>query len=192
MSKSKLQGDFELLRGHCIEIRQNFNTYNELFSPENDELLSDTAATFFSDIAEIMHRDWLLQACKLMDGATTQRKGQTLENISIKLINLQLEEQSLINSKINDVAASILSYGKKIVPARQKRLAHYDRDHQIRGVILGGSTEEELNEFLLNLQSYCDLVGEAIGIGPLDLSYSACSGDVFDLLKLLRDRNKSA
>lgn len=188
---SKLKENFELLRNHCIELRQNFNTYTDLFNDENRDILSTVAATFFSDIAEIMQRDWILQACKLMDPAITMRKGIELENITIRLINSQLKANSLFNSEIENVTEAILEYGDKIKPARHKRLAHYDREHQVKGIILGQTTEEELVSFMKNIQEYCDLVGNAIGIGPLDFSYSGCSGDVLDLLKYLRDKGSS-
>ncbi|MGA3084046.1 MAG: hypothetical protein ABSE95_04575 [Thermodesulfobacteriota bacterium] len=185
---SKIQEDFELLRNHCIELRQNFNTYTDLFNEENRKILSRVAATFFSDIAEIMQRDWILQACKLMDPATTKRKGIELENITIRLINKQLKTCSLLTPEIQKVTESILEFGEKIKPARHKRLAHYDREHQVKGITLGQTSEEELLNFTKDIQQYCDLVGNAIGVGPLDFSNSSCKGDVLDLLKFLHEK----
>ena len=183
---TKIQKDFELLRNHCIELMQNFNTYIALFNEENKGILSKVASTFFSDIAKIMQRDWILQACKLMDPAFTQKKDKKLENITINLINDQLKASSLFNSEIEDVTKSILSYGEKIKPARHKRLAHYDREHQVNDTILGETTEEELLNFIKDIQKYCDLAGNIIDVGPLDFSSSGCSGDVHDLLKNLK------
>ena len=84
---------------------------------------------------------------------------------------------------------SIKNHGEKIKPARHKRLAHYDREHQVKGIALGQTTNEELLNFMQDIQHYCDLVGEAIGIGPLDFSCSSCKGDVLDLLKYLHDNS---
>jgi hypothetical protein len=186
---SKIQEDFKLLRNHCIELRQNYNTYTALFNKKNKEVLSIVAAAFFSDIAEIMHRDWILQACKLMDPAITKRKNIELENITILLINSQLEACSLFNSDIEKVTESILQYGEKLKPARHKRLAHYDREHQVKGIILGETSEKELLNFIQDIQHYCDLVGNAIGVGPLDFSCSSGTGDVLDLLTFLPDNS---
>ena len=82
-------------------------------------------------------------------------------------------------------------YGEKIKPARHKRLAHYDRDHQINGITLGETTDSELHEFLLNIQRYCDEAGIAIGVGPLEFSGSGCQGDVLDFLKFLRGNEQN-
>ncbi|GAB1266212.1 AbiU2 domain-containing protein [Aurantivibrio infirmus] len=186
MIKSKLIGDFELLRDHCIKLRRNYNTYVQLYNEENRALLGEVAATFFSDVAEIMHRDWILQACKLMDPASTKRQGAVLENITVKLIDEQLEVCGSSNHKIRDLSRDLLEYGEKIKPARNKRIAHYDREHEVSNITLGITTEEELFGFLLNIQEYCDQVGIALGIGPLDFSSSGCKGDVLDLLTYLR------
>ncbi len=192
MGKTKLQNDFEMLREHCIIIRRDYNTYYDLFFSGSDELLIKAASTFFSDIAEIMLRDWILQVCKLMDPAGTSRKEKDLENISIKLINSQLEDEGLMNQEISHISDSLLAYGERIIPARHKRLAHFDREHQIYGTVLGATTQEELKSFIENIQKYCDTVGRAIGLGPLDFSSSSCSGDVHDLLKILGDYYKDA
>jgi hypothetical protein len=159
-----------------------------LFNEENRDLLDKVALTFFSDIAEIMHRDWILQAYKLMDPAKSDVKGDTLalENITIKLINEQLKTNELSNKTINDVSEKIFEYGTKIKLARNKRLAHFDREHQVNNITLGETTEQELFEFLDNIQNYCDEVGVAIDIGPLDFSGSGCKGDALDLIKYLR------
>ena len=192
MGKTKLQNDFIMIRDHCIIIRRNFNTYNALFFSGSDDLLIKTASTFFNDIAEIMQRDWILQVCKLMDPAVANRKGKVFENISIKLINSQLENEGLMSQEISFTSDSLLDYGKKIIPARHKRLAHFDREQHICGAVLGATTQGELEAFLENIQNYCDAVGRVLGLGPLDFSSSSCPGDVHELLRILRDYYKGA
>jgi len=90
MDFTKIQQDFLILRDHCIELRQAYNTYTDLFNKDNESLLTKVAPTFFSEIAAIMQRDWILQAYKIMDKA--EKHGQ--ENITIDLINKQLESKS--------------------------------------------------------------------------------------------------
>lgn len=189
MITEKLKNDFESLRDHCIVIRRDYNTYNDLYFSGNDEILVKTASTFFNDLAEILQRDWVLQVCKLMDPAETKRGNQVLENISIKLINSQLKEYGILSHEIEDVSKELFEYGKKLVPARHKRLAHFDREHHVKGITLGETTERELNGFLINIQKYCDLVGNSVGLGPLDFSSSGCPGDVQDLLSSLGSRD---
>lgn len=185
MDTTKLQQDFSILRDHCVGIRQSYNTYTDLFNKDNESLLTKVAPIFFSDIAEIMQRDWILQFCKIMDKAEMHGK----ENITIDLINKQLENQSLFSSGIEETSKKLIKYGNKLKSARNKRLAHYDREHQINSIVLGETTKQELNDFLVNIQVYCDDVRNAIGSGPLDFTGSGCKGDVLDLLKYLREKN---
>lgn len=187
MGIEKLKNDFKMFREHCIIIRRDFNTYTALFFSGWDNLLLKTSPQFFNDIAEIMRRDWILQVCKLMDSPKTKQQGKTLENISIKLIDSQLKAEGLISLEISSLSKAILTYGKKVIPARHKHLAHIDRHHQINGIVLGSTNQTELDEFLDNIQKYCDAVGRAIGIGPLDFSTSCCPGDANDLLAVLKN-----
>lgn len=91
---------------------------------------------------------------------------------------------------ISNISKSLLEYGQKLLPARHKRIAHFDRKHHISKTVLGETTEDELENFLINIQHYCDAVGRAIGLGPLDFTSSSCIGDVNDLLRILRDYYK--
>ncbi|WP_433924748.1 hypothetical protein ACN06F_04555 [Vreelandella sp. 21] len=188
MSHEKLNGDFELFRNHCIEIRHQYNVYVNLFNEDSEPVLSKVAATFFTEIASIMHRDWKLQVCKIMDAAEMYGKV----NITIDLINKQLADEGLMDSEVNSLSLALKAFGAKVKPARNKRIAHYDRLSQINGSDLGGTTESELEGFLNNLQEYCDKVGRLVGIGPLDFSGGGCAGDELDLLKCLRAYCKNA
>lgn len=186
MKNEKLSLDFQILRDQCTIIQRDFNTYDALFfSDFSGELLTKTARIFFTDLSEIMQRDWILQVCKIMDPATTQRKGAILENISFKLINKQLLEEKICSEEILLLTNSILAYGEKITPARNKRLTHLDREAHINEILLGDTNTLEIHIFLNNIQEYCDAVGNALGIGPLDFSVSDCPGDVHDLLTVL-------
>ena len=182
----KLIQDFTALRDILIIIRRDYNTYDSLYRDENQLLLSLVAPTFFSDIAEILNRDWNLLVGKIMDPAETTVKNEKRENLTIRLINAQLKDVGLLSDEIYSVSSSILNYGESLKPARDKLLALFDRDIALSGKELGGTSKEDFDSFLENIQIYSDLVGTQIGVGPLDFSCSSCSGDVYDLLKYLR------
>lgn len=182
----KLIGDFYMFREHCIIIRRDYNTYNDLFFSGVDELLMKTAPTFFNDIAEIMCRDWLLQVCKIMDPPIKKIKGIEYETISVELLNTQLRKENLLPEQIKKLSSQILAYGDLIKPARNERIAHFGRNSAVSGIVLGEHEEESLRDFLAHLQQYCDEVGRAIGVGPLDFSASGCRGDVRDLIMIFR------
>ena len=89
--------------------------------------------------------------------------------------------------KVELLSKSILCFGEKLPLARNKRLAHFDREYQVNGIVLGLTSETELLQFLDDIQQYADEVGNLIGVGALDFSSSGCQGDVFDLIKVLRE-----
>lgn len=186
----KLIDDFEQLRECLIIIRRDYNTYNALFRDENKSLLTAVAPTFFTDIAEILQRDWILQVVKLMDPAVTCIRGkgrdEKRENLTIQLINQRLEGECLLTDEIRNRSQAILDYGEHLKLARNRILAHRDRECHFEGVPMGATTNEQLAEFMQNIQVYSDLVGIQVGVGPLDFSSSGCKGDVLDLLRHLR------
>jgi AbiU2 len=177
---------FGHFREHCIRLKRDYNTYSDLFNDSTREVLSKTAPTFFTDIADILQRDWILQACKLSDPPESKRKDGIHYNITVQLLNQSLERMGLLSTGISNTGRSIVEYGEKLKPARDKYIAHFDYEHQIQGIPLGETSEPELLKFIDDIQQYCDLVGEALGVGPLDFSSSGCAGDALDLLMHLK------
>lgn len=186
----KLIDDFEQLRECLIAVRRDYNTYNALYCDENKALLTATAPTFFTDIGEILQRDWILQVVKLMDAAVTNVRGEQRENLTIQLVVQQLEREALLTEEIRDKSKAILDYGVLIKPARDRILAHRDRQCHFEGIAMGTTTDEQLYEFIENIQRFADLVGLQIGVGPLDFSSSGSKGDVYDLLRCLRESQR--
>lgn len=186
----KLIEDFVAFRDLCIIIRRNYNTHHDLFLSGENKLLDKVACTFFSDLNSIMVKYWIMQVCAIMDPAETKLKKRKYENITIALIDKQLQNEGLATKEIDRLSKELKKYGEKLKPARNKRIVHNDRDHWFNDITLGATPKEELDAFLKNLQEYCDEVGRAIGIGPSDFSSSACEGDVHDLLRVLRKYHK--
>jgi hypothetical protein len=182
----KLRKDFELIKWQFFDIKNNYNTYTALFNDENRNLLTATAPKFFTDVAEMMKQDWILQVSKIMDRANTDIRGINMENLTIKLIDKQLIECSLETKEISLISTRILKYGNKLQPARNKLIAHNDREHQINGKVLGKTSEAELQQFLADIQKYCDLVSEALEIESFDFTSTHFSEDVNKLIKVLK------
>lgn len=56
---------------------------------------------------------------------------------------------------------------------------------------LGEHDSDEVGAFFENLQKYCDAVGNAIGVGPLDFRFAPGKGDVLDLIGVVQRGNRS-
>lgn len=128
-----------------------------------------------------------------MDRESTQVKSKTRHNISIKLINTQIASQfegdkcrKQIDS-INTLTKNITDYGKKLSLARNRIIAHSDKNTYKEGLVLGETSKKDLDNFIGNIQEYCDLVGNLIGVGALDFRCSSSPGDVLDFVVFLSD-----
>lgn len=186
----KLIDDFLQLRECLIIVRRDYNTYNALYCHENRDLLTAIAPTFFTEIGEILQRDWILQVVKLMDPADTNVRGEKRENLTIPLIVRQLEDDALMTDEIRENARALLDYGEFLKAARHRILAHRDQQCHFEGIAMGTTTDAQLSEFIENIQRFSDLVGIQIRVGPLDFSSSGCKGDVYDLLRCLRESRR--
>jgi len=181
---SQLKKDFEWFRSECIKLQNTFNTYQAFFEggDKTDQLLRESAGLFFHDL-----NDWLIQLIYLQMGRLTDRKESCgKKNLTVKHIIEALESVGRLNNEINKIAESIEDFRKKIIPARNRVFAHLDLDTFRDSITHGELEKNSTNEFFVNLQKFTDEVGIALGIGPLDYSVQVGSGDVIDLLRLLK------
>lgn len=181
----ELKRDFMALRELFITIRRDYNTYNIL--GEHIELLSEIAPTFFTDLGEIMQRDWLLQVSRL--GDLSESHGR--KNLSIKLIQEELKELGKYTSIIGQKEDIILEYVDKLTDGRNRRLCHNDHEYIIQERTVCEVDEKVVNGFINAMQDYSDEVGIVLGLGPLDFSCSSCTGDVLDFLSFLKKAQRA-
>jgi len=186
MTKKELVRNFKLFRQHCINLRIHFNTFSVLYSCENFELLNKVAPVFFKDLNEMMTIEWYRQCNALLDPSISRVGKDVVRNLSVEQIDEELKELELFDAKLKIASKTLLKYKKCVKLPRNKLVGHFDLECTRRGRALGKHKEELMHEFLENMQRYCDMVGEKIGLGPLDFSCSSCKGDVFDFLSALR------
>ena len=84
------------------------------------------------------------------------------------------------------LSCKLLCYRKHIVGARNKIIAHADKQTVLENRAMGQHEEKEMRQFFTNLQKYMDRVGSAIGVGPSDFSVPDSEGDGFELIVFLR------
>ena len=188
MNTTTLQTLFLAFRKECIWLRNCYNTYLSLY--ESDErttkALNDSAHLFFQDLNRILIEYVLLQVCKITDPAETAgHKNLTFEGLNAELCN-----DGLMTQEIADLSAGLSHYRELVKDARNKLLGHLDRETILNDQPIGKHAEEEATEFFSRLQGYVDAVGNAIGVGPLDFQAIPGSGDVLDLIKVLKDTTR--
>lgn len=182
MPHQHLVDQFKQFREECIWLRICYNTHLTLFSNANKQVIDKTAPTFFTDINRVLGEYIFLRVCVLTDPAKTGKD----ENLSSNAINSSLENYGLMTSRILELSGELEKYRVIALKPRNKLISHLDRAAVLNGAALGTHTEEEMHAFYENLQEYCDQVGTALGVGPLDFRVTGCKGDAADLLQQLK------
>jgi hypothetical protein len=152
--------------------------------PEVLKTLSATAYIFFGDLSRILSEYFCLQACKITDPAETG--GRT--NLSMAHIDSILHAANLMTQDVERLSGELLRYRQLIAGARNRLISHLDRATALKGEPIGAHAKEALEAFVENLQLYCDAVGRAVGVGPLDFRVSPGPGDTLDLIRILEEQ----
>ena len=178
----QLKQDFELFREQCTSLAILVNTFKVLFENEEGATpMKRVAPEFFSDINGWMVELYFLYTARILDPAETKKQ----RNLSVDYFLDRLEEADILTHEISDLGQHLNSYLDKIGKARRKLIAHNDRAALRKGKPLGLHSEQDQQEFLRNLQSFCNAVGRATGVGPCEF-LSIAPGDVVDLLRLVK------
>ena len=177
---------FLAFRSQCIQLRTCYNTYTALYeSGETVKIIMNSSApVFFQDLNGILIEYIMLQVCKITDPAKTGGKP----NLTCLAVNASLEKTGLMTDEITSHSRGIMEYRKLVKDARNKLISHADLNTVLSGLTLGEHSKEDVEKFFECLQGYTDAVGNTIGVGPLDFRVTAGSGDVLDLIKILRGR----
>lgn len=184
-SLDHVKDTFRAFREESIWLRSVYEMTMALFSSDSDvdALLKRTAPHFFGDLNHVMIEYWILVVSRLTDPARTGKR----ENLTASLLIEQLQALGLCSPEIQATAARLQPYRTLLNDARNRAVSHADKETFLNPALLGEHRESEIGDFLNSLQSFNDLVGEAVGDGPLDFRSTNGPGDVHDLLRCLRD-----
>jgi len=181
---------FFAFRDQCIWLRICYNTFAALFEHEHrpEDLLSRTAPQFFTDLNHVLREYCWLQTCRLTDKATSyspRAKGE-VENLTVAHLNALLSKAGRLSKSVSDAADGMMRYRAFIEPARSGLIAHADKALILAGASMGTHDAAEVEAFFEHMQTYCDEVGRAVGVGPSDFRSLPSSGDTWDLVACLR------
>lgn len=187
MATGELRWTFTRYRDLCVWLRTCFNTNMALFDSGDarKRLMAKTAPLFFRELNDILIENYFLQVCKITDPPSTTVKGVKRFNLTLDHVNDLLREEKLFTPEMEAEAKTIKDYRELVVLARNRQIAHPDKETAMAYINHGRHSKAEAQAFLVALQTYLDLVGVAVGEGPLDISVSSGPGDVADLFRAL-------
>ncbi len=156
--------------------------YEELF--ENDKspiLMERTAPSFFSDLNTILHSYLLLEFAKITDPAETHDK----ENFTVDNLLMSIDWPQDIRDNLTSLSEKTKDFRRRIKNARDKLVAHTDKDAFLADRRLGEFPQGEDKVFLRTLHEICDLTHEACFGSIYGVMVPTMSGDVINLKKAL-------
>ena len=142
----------------CVLLRSLWRHYQILFEGSNlkRELLQSIAPIFFGDIHALFVRHLVLEICKITDLVGTM--GRT--NLTVKFLIEYSDFSSAPNTldRLKRLSDSMHAFRDKIVPARNRFIAHLDRESVQLGQSLGGASQEGWLQFWLDLEDFLHIM----------------------------------
>ena len=152
--------DIEIFANYCVFMRSIYLHARGLFensSADDKALMRSTAGTFFGDLNQALNEYVILQACKITDSAHDNR-GNDNHTIAFLLERYDFSSDPSISKRLTDLHASMRAFRDKLLSARNKLISHLDRDTILAGRPLGAATDEDWNQFWLDLQDFVCIV----------------------------------
>jgi hypothetical protein len=180
--------DIEIFANYCVFMRSIYLHARELFetsSAADRALMGATAGTFFGDVNRVFNEYVILQVCKITDPAHDIRNNDN-HTIAFLLQHYDFSSDPLISARLNGLHAQMQAFGAKLRPARNKLISHADRDAILAGLPLGAATDQEWDQFWLDLQNFICIVHQKVTGSSFYLNRVAALSDAGDLLKVLR------
>lgn len=107
-------------------------------------------------------------------------------NLSVDYVLAQLDSLDLSTEAIGQIADDINLYSKNTLEARNKLVAHRDRDTILNPRPPKEWPKIEATQFVRNINSFCNLVAVQLELEPLDFLATPAKGDAIDLIKFLK------
>ena len=182
-----LERSFLAFRDQCIWIRTCFDTNRALFGAgeARRDVMRRTAASFFGELNHILLENYIVQVCKVTDPARSGPRGDRRENLTVALLDSMLRERGLMSPEIQAAGEEMMRYRALVVDARNRSIAHFDKETVLTFLTLGRHTRQEAEAFIGHMHAYVDAIALAAGIDPLDFRSTAGPGDAADLFRAL-------
>jgi hypothetical protein len=144
-----------------------------------------TASAFFEVITGVLVDRFLLEVAKLTDPARST--DGRYENFTIRNMLETIDWQGDVSRELAKLYESVLEFRKYIQAARNKLLAHYDKEAVVSGNTLGAFPEGEDERVLCALEQMCNVMHKASVGEVYGHMVASRPGDVSDLKRAMRN-----
>lgn len=163
-------------------LRNVRRIYEELFEKEDSSgLIERTASSFFADLNTILQYYLLLEFVKVTDPPATGKN----ENLTVDNLIESIDWPQHILQKLSLLRQKTTSFRGYVLDARNKLLAHIDKEAFLAEKTLGGFPEGEDEVYLKTLEEIADIAHETCFGGIIGQRVLAAPGDVINPKKTL-------
>ena len=156
--------------------------YKELFEMEDSlPLMKKTAWSFFEELNTILQNYLLLEMAKVTDPP----KSGTKENLTVADLVLSVDWPPGVRERLGSLNEVTKGFRDHILEARNKLLAHLDKEAFLSQKPLGQFPEGEDEVFLETLEEICNVAHEACFGRIFGKMVPAEQGDVINLKRTL-------
>jgi hypothetical protein len=177
--------EVEDFSGHCAYIRSVYVLATRIWRDCTDDerkRMEGIAPSFFLDMGQVLAEYAVLAACRVTDPASDGRN----ENFTVETFVNSFPPNSTTAKHLDELAQQMAKLRQKILPARNKLVAHADREAIRQGKPLGQASWQEWDEFWVSLSKFIRILNEkAIGT-PYEIDIAGVPGDAEMLLKSFR------
>jgi hypothetical protein len=178
----------EMVENFCnyfVELKAKLYIYEELF--ENDEaklIMGKTAKSFFLDLNDVIVKFLLLEFAKTTDSEWSNTKDGRRENFTVENLINTIDWPYRVKARLDVLKIEAKFFHSLIEKARNKLLAHYDKESFLDDITLGNFTSEQGVKFIETLQEICDITHEVCFGSIVGDVVVSMSGDVQELKKV--------
>ena len=169
---------------YVVGLKAKHRIIKELFENQDGRKLMDhTAPAFFREINDILFKYFLLESSKITDKASSLGK----ENFTIAYLFENIDWPANVVIDLERLNNRVKKFSGNIKGARNKLLAHFDKNTFLSGAILGKFTKGDDEKFIAALEEMCNVFHKASFdciFGDIIVSKT---GDVLDLKKSLEE-----
>lgn len=142
-----------------------------------------TAPSFFTNLNAILHSYILLEFFKITDPVKTGKN----ENFTVDNLVRSIDWPPDTQEKLSSLSDKTKNFRGHLLGARNKLLAHTDKEIFLAERTLGKFPEGEDEVFLKTLQDVCDITHEACFGSIFGVMVMAMPGDVIDFKRALEN-----
>jgi hypothetical protein len=177
----------QMVKRFCDQVvwlRVVRHMFNELFEKEEFRTLMErTAPSFFVDLNTILHNYLLLEFVKITDPAKSRKK----ENFTVDNLVGSIDWPQDVGDRLRLLSEKTKAFRRHTLDARNKLLAHTDREVFLTDMTLGKFPEGEDEVFLRSLEEVCDITHEVCFGSIFGQIIVAMPGDVLNFKRALRN-----